>query len=718
MMVFVVVVGMLVVVLMAAFFWLRYQMPDVDMARLELDPSQLPGVYYRRPLDDSEAVFVAGAVVDITGYTADQFDAGLARYDDLLTSEDRAAIQRAVAEAQQGDGAYEVEYRVLTRLGEIRWVYDRGRVRIDKRGKPCREGMVIDITQRKIHESRQREQEALRHREQQELVRLATLPVVIEGRLTEAAQAINEVAANLLLVERVGLWVLSNDGNTLTNCDVYERTARRHAVDFSIVMADCPHYFAVLQRGRAIDAVDAGTDPRTAELAAAYLSRREIVSMLDTPVLVAGQVRGVLCLESVRQRRQWTVEEMSFAAELAGQFAGAINNQGRRNDARARRQLEGELIQAQKMEAVGHLTAGIAHDFNNIITAVSGYTSLARQYAGRDPDMLNSCLSRIDDSVRRSRLLVKQLIKFGTASSAVATRIDLGAQLTETMDFLRAVLPSSVEVESNLSLSELTVLFDADQLDQVILNLALNAADAMGGQGLLHISTDLTRFGEGACDACNHPFSGSYATIRLSDTGDGIAESARPQIFEPFFTTKGAERGTGLGLAMVNRLIHEYGGHILVTSEVGRGTSFTLCLPMVETHVAAEKTAVQGVAPVLVVDDDVGVASFILELLISQGYRVQAVTNPHEAIRIVREHPGEVRLIITDYSMPEMDGVALSREVYAINSQLPILLVSGYGADINVADFGNHNIQAMFAKPIETEKLLTAVRRIMGGMAV
>lgn len=717
MMAFVVVISLLAVLAMAIFFWLRRQMPDADMARLELDPSQLPGLYYRRTLDDSEAVFVAGAVVDITGYTADQFDAGLARYDDLLTSEDRAAIRHAVDEARQGDGAYAVEYRVLTRLGEVRWVYDRGRVRIDKRGKLCREGMVIDISQRKIHESRQREQESLRHREQQELVRLATLPAVIEGRLTEAAQAINEVAASLLLVERVGLWVISNDGNTLTNLDVYERTARRHTADFSIVVTDYPHYFAALKRGRAIDAVDAGTDPRTAELAVAYLSRREIVSMLDTPVLVAGEVRGVLCLESVRQRRQWTVEETSFAAELAGQFAGAINNQGRRNDARARRELEGELIQAQKMEAVGHLTAGIAHDFNNIITAVSGYTSLARQYAGRDPDMLNSCLSRIDDSVRRSRLLVKQLIKFGSASSAVATRIDLGAQLTETMDFLRAVLPSSVEVESNLSLSELTVLFDADQLDQVILNLALNAADAMSGQGLLHISTDVAQPGEGVCDACNHSFAGSYAMIRLSDTGAGIADDVRRQIFEPFFTTKGAERGTGLGLAMVNRLIHEYGGHVLVTSEVGRGTLFTLHLPMVETPVPVEKPA-QGVAPILVVDDDVGAASFILELLMSQGYRVQAVSNPHEAIRIVREHPGEVRLIITDYSMPEMDGVALSCEVHAINSALPILLVSGYGADINIADFGSHNIQAMFAKPIETDKLLAAVRRIMGGMAV
>lgn len=695
----------------AAFVWLRRHEPEVESGRLELDPSQLPGLYYRRRIDGDGLLLVAGAVIDLTGYTSDQFDAGLARLDDLVQEEDRSRLARAIEEARRGDGSYAIEYRLQTRLGETRWVYDRGRLRTDERGATFREGMVVDVTPRKIYEQRQREQDELRRREQQELVRIATSPAVTEGRLTDAAQMINAVAANLLLVERVGIWLQSDDGRTLSCTDLFERTPRRHSAGIAITATDFPRYFAALRNERAIDAADANLDPRTSEFGNGYLSRHEITSMLDAPVRVGGQVRGVICLESVRQRRQWTAEEIAFAGELADQFAGALSNHGRRSDASERRRLEAELIQAQKMEAVGHLTAGIAHDFNNIITAVSGYTSLARQYARRDPDMLNACLSRIDDAIRRSRLLVKQLMKFGAASPVAVTRIDLGEQLTGTLDFLRAVLPSSVEVESNLSLAKLTALFDADQLDQVILNLALNGSDAMEGQGLLHISTDVDQLRECFCDACHHAFSGSYAMIRMTDTGSGIGEDVRQHMFEPFFTTKGEGRGTGLGLAMVNRLMHEYGGHVAVSSEPGRGTMFTLYLPLAEEPVALAASDPSSIAPVLVVDDDVGAGSFLSELLISHGYRVRSLVSANEALRLVRENPGQVRLVITDYSMPEMDGVSLARELSVLDAGLPVLLVSGYGADIDIADFGKHNIRAMFGKPIETEKLLAAVRQ-------
>ncbi|MFZ5722483.1 MAG: ATP-binding protein [Pseudomonadota bacterium] len=706
-----VTIGVLAAASLAAFVWLRRHEPAADSLRLELDPAQLPGVYYRRRADGSGQVLVAGAVIDLTGFTADQFDAGLARLDDLVLESDRPRLARAHEDARRGDGSYALEYRLQTRLGETRWVYDRGRLRADERGVLLREGVLVDVTPRKLYEQRQREQDELRRREQQELVRIATSPAVIEGRLTDAAQQINIAAAGLLLVERASCWLLAEDGRTMTCIDLYERTPRRHSTGNSLTASDFPRYFEALRTGRAIDAVDAAQDPRTVEFAASYLSRHEITSMLDAAVRVAGQVRGALCLESVRQRRQWTAEEVAFAGELADQFAGVLSNHARRSDATEKRRLESELIQAQKMEAIGHLTAGIAHDFNNIITAVSGYTSLARTYSRRDPDMLNACLSRIDDAIRRSRLLVKQLMKFGSSSPIAVTRIDLGEQLAATLDFLRAVLPSSVEVESSLSLSKLTALFDADQLDQVILNLALNASDAMDGQGLLHLGTDAAQLKECFCDACHHAFSGSYAMIRVTDTGSGIGEDVRGQMFEPFFTTKGEGRGTGLGLAMVNRLMHEYGGHVVVTSEIGRGTTFTLYLPLAEEPAATPAAEPGDVTPVLVVDDDAGAGSFVAELLISHGYRVRPVTSAAEAIRLVREYPGQVRLVITDYSMPEMDGVTLSRELFALDATLPVLLVSGYGADINIADFGKHNIRSMFAKPIETEKLLAAVRQ-------
>lgn len=705
-----VTLGLLAILAAAVFLWLRRQEAQVDGGRVELDAAQLPGLYYRRDAS-GRALQVAGAVVELTGYTADQFDAGLAQLDDLVLGEDRAGLERALNAARGGDGGYAVEYRLLSRLGETHWVYDKGRIRTDERGRQYREGVIVDVTPRKVLEQRQREQEDLRRQEQVELVRIATSPAVIEGRLAEAAQMIAEAAAQLLFVERAGIWLLSDDGGTLQNINLFERTPRRHSVAPAITATDFPRYFAALEANRAIDAVDAHTDPRTRELASGYMSRYEIMSLLDAPVRLAGEVRGVICLESVRQRRQWSAQEIAFAGELADQFAGAMANQARRRDASERRQLEGELIQAQKMEAMGHLTAGIAHDFNNIITAVSGYTSLARQYIRRDPDMLNACLTRIDDAIRRSRVLVKQLMKFGATSQVVVTRLDLGEQLMATMDFLRAVLPSSIEVDSNLSLARLTVLFDADQLDQVLLNLALNSADAMEGQGLLHLGTDELEARDCHCDACHLGFTGHYAVIRMSDTGSGIPEAVRRQVFEPFFTTKGEGRGTGLGLAMVSRLVHEYGGHVTVASEEGRGTTFTLLLPLAEAPVSAEPGSMQ----VVVVDDDVGAGAFVAELLSSHGYAARAFTSAAQALQAA-EDPA-VQLVVTDYSMPEMDGISLARELYAQRADLPVLLVSGYGAEISLADFSDHNIRAMFGKPIETEKLLAAVRDAMDGRA-
>lgn len=724
MLVLVVTLGILAAAALFAFLWLRRTVPDGEESRLEFDPAQLPGIYYRRQPSGGATTFVAGEIVQMTGHTSAEFDAGLVRLEDLIVEEDRLQVVRAVSEAMQEGGTYAIEYRLRSRLGDMHWVYDRGHVRTGRPGEMACEGFLVDITTRKLYEQRMREQEAMRRREQQEIMRIATSAAVTEGRLADAAKLICEVAANQLLVERCSIWLLSADDRTLTTVQTYERTPRRYSTGSTITASDFPRYFAALRNERAIDAVDAANDARTSEFASGYLFRYEIVSLLDASIRIAGKVRGVVCIESVRQRRQWSGEEMAFAGELADQMAAALQNHARRNDATERKRLEAELIQAQKMEAVGHLTAGIAHDFNNIITAASGYASLARQYARRDPDMLNACLTRIDDAIRRSRVLARQLMKFGSTSPATVTRIDLNEHLTQTMEFMRSVIPSSVEIDSTFSGTPLTALFDADQLDQVILNLALNAADAMDNQGQLHIATDVLSTRDGHCDACGQQFEGDFSVIRITDTGSGIPDGIRDRIFEPFFTTKKEGRGTGLGLPMVSRLVHEYGGHLMVASEPGRGTTFSLCMPFTEAPRTQAAAPSAGTSPapapavsVIVVDDDVAAGTFVAELLLSRGYPAKLFTSPSEALKHVRAHPAEVRLVVTDYSMPEMDGVTLARELYETDEHLAVLLVSGYGADINLADFGRHGIRAMFGKPIETERLLTAVRDVLAEKA-
>ena len=378
--------------------------------------------------------------------------------------------------------------------------------------------------------------------------------------------------------------------------------------------------------------------------------------------------------------------------------------------------LESQLRQAQKMEAIGHLTGGIAHDFNNILTSVMGYVGLAaeRDSAVADPK-LGGYLEQALHASRRARDLIQQMLVFSRGQRGERRAIGLPALVDESAQLLRSTLPSSLELATELERSLPSVLADRVQLDQVLLNLAINARDAMAGAGRLTIRLHPSRVHDVVCSSCRKHVSGAFVELAVSDTGQGIGPEVIDRMFEPFFSTKEVGKGSGMGLAMVHGIVHDHGGHILVESVAGRGSTFRVLLPPmpVDADGAAAPSGGQPIVAarsrlsghVLVVDDEESVAGYMKELLETWGLGVTAAATPARALDLFRRSPQRFDLVVTDLTMPGMTGLEVARAIAAVDASVPIILVTGYAEGVTQERLAAANVSALVRKPIEPDPL-------------
>jgi CheY-like chemotaxis protein len=286
--------------------------------------------------------------------------------------------------------------------------------------------------------------------------------------------------------------------------------------------------------------------------------------------------------------------------------------------------------------------------------------------------------------------------------------------VAEALKLVRASLPAAVELRTTLRADAPAVLFDPVQLDQVILNLSINARDAMEGSGLLTVAAGTAHGLEGVCSSCRKSFRGHFAELSVEDSGSGIAPEVLERMFEPFFTTKEVGRGSGMGLATVHGIVHEHGGHVIVEPGHAAGTRFRVLLPMLAEHearpqaperpaLAAQRDALRG--RVLIVDDEAGVARFMQELLEGWGLSASAATTPASAARLFAADPAAYDLVITDQMMPGRSGVSLAKELLALRADLPVVLYSGHMDRATEAESRAAGIRAVLAKPVEPEAL-------------
>jgi PAS domain S-box-containing protein len=347
-----------------------------------------------------------------------------------------------------------------------------------------------------------------------------------------------------------------------------------------------------------------------------------------------------------------------------------------------RRRLEAQLKQADKMQAVGHLAGGIAHDFNNILGAILGYGELAQRKA---PPDLKRYLDTIMDAGNRGKSLVNQILSFSRAEGSDKVPVIVPPIAQEVCDLVRGSISSAIEVRfENATTDDAMVMGDPTRLHQLLMNLCTNAVHAMEGGGTLVLGAAVESVKAPRKVRSGEVPMGDYVRLSVTDTGHGIAPEVIDRIFEPFFTTKPAGRGTGLGLALVHSVVTEHQGYIEVSSELGRGSTFTVWMPRIEGANAAAKPAEtempmgRGQA-ILVVDDEPEVLAALEEMLATLGYEPAGFRNGREALEAMRKEPRRFEAAVSDEVMPELTGTQLAIELRKINPELKILIASGYG---------------------------------------
>ncbi|MFW5868927.1 MAG: PAS domain-containing hybrid sensor histidine kinase/response regulator, partial [Armatimonadota bacterium] len=409
------------------------------------------------------------------------------------------------------------------------------------------------------------------------------------------------------------------------------------------------------------------------------------------------------------------------ASRLLGPESEPIGLLAMARDVTEHRQLEQQLRQAVKMEAIGRLAGGIAHDFNNMLTAILGNTQLIEMRMDKDDDS-QRLLREIQIAARRSADLTRQLLAFSRKQALEAEALDLNTLIERLEPMLERMLGEQIAILTRTDPELGLISADPSQIDQVLMNLVINARDAMPDGGTLTIETANARVSEEEARGRADIDPGPYVTLSVSDTGVGMDAETRERVFEPFFTTKGAEQGTGLGLATVYGIVNQSGGHIHVYSEPGEGTVFRVYLPRVESGEAADlddeersREDLRGGETVLVVEDDEIVRKLVTSVLTRHGHTVLSAESAEEALEVAAAHRDGIEIMVTDVIMPGMNGPELAEEMAAHHPDMPVLFVSGYAEEAimheGVLDEGIHFMQ----KPFGPEKLLRRIRSVLDG---
>ncbi|MGA9538058.1 MAG: PAS domain S-box protein [Desulfobacterales bacterium] len=383
-----------------------------------------------------------------------------------------------------------------------------------------------------------------------------------------------------------------------------------------------------------------------------------------------------------------------------------------------REKLQAQLNQAQKMESVGRLAGGVAHDFNNMLGAILGYTELGMQ--GVSPtDPIHGTLTDIQKAAQRSVNLTGQLLAFARKQTVAPKLLDLNETIEGTLKMLRRLIGENIDLAWLPGKDLGPVRMDPSQIEQLLANLCVNARDAIHDTGKINIETGTVTFDETFCAAHVGFVTGKYALLAVSDDGCGMDAETRSHLFEPFFTTKEVGKGTGLGLATVYGIVKQNNGFVDAYSEPGLGTTFKIYLPRHATEagrttkVDAAQSAASGHETILLVEDEPMILEITTKMLERQGYKVMAATTPGEAIRLAREHAGEIHLLMTDVVMPEMNGRDLAKNLLSLYPKLKRLFMSGYTADViahhGVLDEGVQFIQ----KPFSGQNLASRVREVL-----
>ena len=629
----------------------------------------IPGIVYRVELNEPVRMqFFNSTVYAITGFKETELTVGeVCSIDPLIVEEDKARVVDIVRQALAEDKPFEVEYRIRHKSGSIRHFREYGRPIKSLTGEHSYiDGVIFDDTERK------RMDEALKQSEK----RYRELTEFLPQPIYEVDTTMKPTFVNPACVELSGYTSeeLLSGFNPLTLVIPEDRA--RMAEDFQKMMQGQTIIFSEYTGLRK----DGTTVPILGNAAPIY--ENEMI------VGVRGVISDITALKRTEQ------EQMA---------------------------LQNQLFQSQKMESLGALVGGIAHDFNNMLQIILGYSQLLlHDKKVGDPGYTD--LQTIIRTVKEGAELVEKLLAFGQQSQLLTVPLDLNRQIMEAYKLITRTLPQVVQIDMDLTEEPTTICADPNQIDQILMNLAINASDAMPNGGRLTLATKTLSSNEGPCLICNKPISENSVMLSVKDTGRGMDEETLSKIFDPFFSTKqrGAKRGTGLGLSVVQGLVQQKDGHICCQSEPGRGTEFRVYFPaigaLVKTVTARESTAkTLGTGTILVVEDNVEVAEFEQKCLGSAGYKVIAANNGKEALEIYRTRTEEISLVILDLIMPEMSGRDCLMELVKIDPSVRVLIASGYTPEDDLHKELTPLVRGFVHKPFTITALQNEVQSVLSG---
>jgi len=639
--------------------------------RFELAASALGSAIYDRNLIDGTVAWTRG-FSEMSGYAREEIAPTSQWWLERLHPDDRPRIEGLLAEATAGGRDFVAEYRFRARDGRYLDILDRGRFVRDAGGRAARMvGSMVDVSERKRAEAVLRESEA-RHRAVLESAMDAFVGMDHEGRITE----FNPAAERL-----------------------FGRT-RAEVLRLELASVIIPPSFRKAHR-RGL---------------ARYLATGETVVIGGRLEVRALRADGHEFPVELTVTRAGTNDRPAFNAYIRDLTA-------QKQAESARSSLEMQLQQSQKMEAIGRLAGGVAHDFNNLLTVISGraHMLLSRLKPG---EPMRREVELIQKTSHRAVALTSQLLAFSRKQVVQPRVLDLGPLMSEVAPMLQRMIGEDMELSVMAPEGTGRVRVDPSQMQQVLMNLAVNARDAMPGGGRITVEVRDVEVREAV--ALGHATlpAGQYVTLAVSDTGTGMSPETIAHIFEPFFTTKEQGKGTGLGLSTVYGIVEQSQGGIQVESELGRGTTFTIYLPRVEEPLPPPGDDPGSIAEtgrrlrttartVLVVDDEPEVLEFAAEILGRVGYRVLEAVDGPSAIDVVRRYEGDIHLLVTDMVMPGMSGRDLAERLRTLRSSLPVLYTSGFVQDaVARAVFaGEHS--AFVAKPFTPELLANRVRELL-----
>ncbi len=398
-----------------------------------------------------------------------------------------------------------------------------------------------------------------------------------------------------------------------------------------------------------------------------------------------------LLFETEHRKKDGTLITLEISSK-AIQVDDEVYIQSIHRDITEKKRLQGQLLHAQKMESIGRLSGGIAHDFNNIVASIAGFTQLMLDYKEELPPDVIELIRMIEGSSKMGSSMISKLLSFARRGQLEITALSLNTVIDETVDMVERLM-RNIEIIKDLNHSIPRLKADRSKMDQIIMNLIINARDAMPDGGKIIIKTDLVELNGKNLNISTSVKEGQYICLRVQDTGIGIPEDNLQNIFEPFFTTKEEGKGTGLGLATIWGIVKEHGGYITVDSTVGTGTTFMIYVPASRTKV-------------LVIDDEIPVLRLIKDVLYKNGYDATVFADPTQFNDFYKENWKKIDLVIADTIMPSVDAASFIKNLTSLNSQIKIIALTGLSAD-EVED-----VNIVLKKPVEPSQLLSSLKEL------